>query len=194
MSSAFYLEFTNTLANGESWRIDRAAQFLTVLDATADFQVAFDDGPASGFREGLTFKTAIPFQRVEIINNSGATSTIKIGIGSGHLTDSRLSLSGSMDTREVAPPDMTVATVSIPANDAAKLADASTTRNELILTNRDAGATLYLHPSDPAGVNTDLGKDLFPLAEAVLKTGAEVWAHNPSAGAITVQVTEFGGI
>lgn len=99
----FYKAETLVIAAGDSRTVQRVSNFITCLEATADFRIQIDNTPETDFQKGLTFNTDIEFNEVRFVNNGADELTIRIGFGRGGVRDGRLVLAGSyIETREVA--------------------------------------------------------------------------------------------
>lgn len=78
-----------TIPANASVEVVRVSNFLTILQADVAFKVSFDNGPRSDMEQDLTMRD--PFERVELINESGTPINVRLGFGKGDIRDSRLS-------------------------------------------------------------------------------------------------------
>ncbi len=172
-----------------SVEVSRQAEFLTCLEATAPFFIAFDDAPKTQFVKGLSFEATVAFNKYRVENPNDAIMSITIGTGRGNIRDARLVLSGAVETSELAansfesPPPVVVG-----ANSVTQLAVANGTRKEIILKNLSATERLWLKSSGTTGeggIPIDGGEGV------VLTTTAEIFAFNGAGVAVSVAVAEM---
>lgn len=178
-------------ANG-SVEFVRTASFLTVLDASAAFEISFDNGPRSAMEAGLTLRTQDDFQRVEIINTTGSVLTVKVGLGRGDVRDSRLTLSGSIQADIVAPDVLTTGAPVAAANAAVTLlAAADANRREVLaVVDLSAGGAVYIGGDAAAAAGE--GLPVQPGQSLTLTTSAAVYVRNDTGAAVNVSKAEFG--
>lgn len=167
----------------------RQADFLTCLEATAPFRLSFDNAPRTDFQAGLTYRTAEGFQRVEIINEGATVLRVTLGFGKGDISDSRLTLGGTLSNAEDMPDTATSGAPVWAANSAITLlAAANTFRRELIMVNSGPG-TIYIGGDAAAAAGEGL-----PLAveqSLILNTTAAIYARNDSGAFCAVNVMEL---
>ena len=171
--------------------INRAASFLSCLEASHRFQIMFDDGTACDFEQGLTFRQGSDFKQVQITNPSATdTLTVKLGLGRGDIRDSRLSLTGQVDSRQKSP-DVLGTGAPVTATDAntTELAAANPLRREILVVNTSPGATVYI--GGDAGAGQGQGLPILPSQSLTLETAAAVYARNDSGGDVAVAVAEL---
>jgi hypothetical protein len=170
----------------------RTASFLTVLEASAPFQVSFDNGPRSDIEQGITLRTYADFNRLEFINQTGDEITIKVGFGRGDVQDARLVISGAVNSKNISPGVFDTGAPVACANAATTaLAAADGNRRELILAcDEDAAAKVYIGGS--AGAGAGEGLPLAPGQSLTLETAAAVYCRNDTGAAVAVAVAELG--
>lgn len=98
-----YQEFTITIDAGGSYILNNPFNYFRCLEANQPFKVAWStNNGQTNFQAGLgvKFDQVIPY--VQIFNPSGAPLVVSIGVGIGYFDDSRLSVSGTVQT-EPAP-------------------------------------------------------------------------------------------
>lgn len=191
-TSTSYATRTFTVAAGASVEMVRTASFLTVLEASAPFEVSFDNGPRSDIEQGITLRTYADFNRAEFINPNGDEITIKVGLGRGDVQDARLVISGAVNSKTISPGVFDTGAPVACANAAATaLAAADGNRRELIMVNdQDAAGAVYIGGSAGAGVGE--GLPLAPGQSLTLETAAAVYCRNDTGAAVAVAVAELG--
>ena len=98
-----YQEFTITIDAGGSYILNNPFNYFRCLEANQSFKVAWStNNGQTNFQAGLgvKFDQVIPY--VQIFNPSGAPLVVSVGVGIGYFDDSRLSVSGTIQT-EPAP-------------------------------------------------------------------------------------------
>lgn len=96
---ASYTEFTITIQPGESYILNNPFNYFRCLDANQRFEVAWStNNGKTNFEAGLgiKFDQVIPY--VQIFNPSGAPLVVSVGVGIGYFDDSRLTVSGTVET------------------------------------------------------------------------------------------------
>lgn len=166
----FYKAETLVIAAGDSRTVQRVSNFITCLEATADFRIQIDNTPETDFQKGLTFNTDIEFNEVRFVNNGAEELTITIGFGRGGVRDGRLILAGaSLETTATstswqvpASPnrDATYNNVSLPQGSTKVLASANPNRIKLMIHNHSGTGTAQVRFGD---VGTDDGNFGYPL-------------------------------
>ena len=189
MTRPSYAADTWTLQPGEAFDVHRYADFLVCLEALAPFEIAFDAGPATGFEKGLTYETNTPFAKVRIINTHTAAQAIRLGFGAGGINDSRLSLTGAVNTRPQGAEILSTGAPVIAADAATtQLAAENTARREIVMVN-DGSGKIYVGGDSGAaageGLPVEAGQSI------TLDTTAAVYARNDTGGAINVAVAEI---
>lgn len=80
--------------------INRTAEAITCLASTAPFRIRLDNGTETSFEQGLTFKSDVTFNRVELVNNGTTAVEVEIAFARGDVRDSRLVIAGAVQTRD----------------------------------------------------------------------------------------------
>lgn len=169
-----------TLAAGEGIDIIRLSNFVVCVTATAAFNLAIDDETPGRFEQGLSFESTQTFEKVRLENNSGASNTIRLGLGIGKLTDSRANFTSALSLVKAATPD-SIADVALPAAATTVIQAADTTRREIIISNPVTNTKTFR--IGDAGAGAANGIPLEPGASIVLSTSGAVYGFNP-AGAV----------
>lgn len=94
-----YKEFNIYLKAGETYTLNNPFNFFRCLSSTGNFKVAWSSNQMeTDFYEGLQahFATVLPY--VQFFNPSSAPITLKVGLGIGDFDDSRLSITGAVQT------------------------------------------------------------------------------------------------
>lgn len=189
MNAASYTTQTYVIPAGGFLSVPRAAEFITCLAASAEFQVRFDDQPKSDFEAGLTFNHS--FQKVTISNEDGAHAlTVKLGFGKGQIQDSRQTIEGEI-TSVSKTPDLMQEQAPVTVNNAAnaQLLPANPNRKEAIIVNEGLGKVyVSTNPAAAAGqgVPLDGGQAL------TLEQTAALHVRNDSGAAVNVSATDNG--
>jgi len=179
-----------TVPPGDSVQVYRRSTVLTCLEGNIPFKVAFDGNSASEFEKGLTYREAQGFNRIEVINPSAtAALQVKLAFGKGDVSDSRLSLTGTIVTEETAAPVFnTSAPVSAGDGAATLIAAANGNRSEIMIANDGAGK-VYIAGNSGAGAGEGIPLDAGGVM--VLTTQAALWVRNDSGAAVAVAVAEL---
>lgn len=92
--------FTISLAANQVYDLPNPLNCVRCYDATANFQVAWSsNADFTDFGEGMMVKfDGEPISTVKLYNPNNFAITIKIGVGIGTFEDSRLSVSGNIQT------------------------------------------------------------------------------------------------
>jgi len=114
MSTISYATRNFTIPAGGSADVSRAADFMSCLEASKPFKVAFQDGSQNDFEAGLTYNAPQGFSRVSFINPNDVEITIKVAFGRGDIADSRLNLVGAEMTVRADVPLPVVASQALP--------------------------------------------------------------------------------
>ena len=185
-----YQVFDMTLAAGEAVSMAWAGEFIHCLEASAAFQIGFNDGPQSRFEAGLKYRAPTAFESVQLVNSSGSANTLRLAVGRGDMEDARLVLTGTVSTRGEVPDTLTTK-APVSALDAAntQLAPANALRRELILVNQGA-ATIYINGK--VAVLAGEGIPLEPGQSLILEQRGAVYARNDTGATVPVAVTENG--
>ncbi len=176
-----YREYAYTLTPGEELEIITDADFISCLEATADFDIGIDAPANVNFKQGLRLRVPGGFKSVRINNTSAANNTVSLGIGMGDFVDARLNISGSI-TNEAQRPDLftdaaPVAAAAGPATTLIMAANAK--RNEAILVNTGT-VDLWIKGSNAV---SKTGVFLAAGQNVILGTTAALYAYNPDAAA-----------
>lgn len=192
MTRPSYSAKTYTLEPGEAVELHRYADFVVCLEARAPFAIAFDGGPETEFEKGLTFEAVTAFARVRIVNTDAATQTIRLGLGSGGIRDSRLALSSAISTVPAGADTFVAgAPVIVPDGDAVQVLGADQGRREAVLVN-DGDGRVYI--GGAAGAEAGEGLPLEPGQAMTLTTAAKIFARNDSGAAVPVAWAAFGDV
>lgn len=154
-----YTIWEGTLANEESILIERLANYVRCLEATASFLLGVDDDTPGRFEKGFGFANEGTFTKVRITNNSGAANTIRLGLGIGRLDDSRATFTSALSIA----PNSAFTHSAVSVGPAATLIKAANSARK-VLTVLNAGATdAFLGDS---ALTTATGFKLAPGASA----------------------------
>lgn len=185
-----YTTRTFTIPAGETVKTFRDADFVTCLVGDAKFKIAFDNGPAVDFEQGLTYRTRDGFRDLDITNPTGAAIVVTIGMGRGDVQDSRLSLTGTIGADVVAPAVFDAgAPVSAPTAAATLLLASDGNRREALIVNAGA-ATVYIGGSAAAAAGE--GLPLVGGQALTLATSAALYVRNDSGGPIDIHAGSMG--
>ena len=191
MSAASYRKFSVKVAVGATHRITRRGDFFHAITANQPFSVAWDDGAPTAFFAGLTYETPddASFNEVLIENTGDAELNIELGIGAGGVRDGRLTLTGEIGTRKRTPEVFeTPLPVSAVNGAVTTLVGINSKRNEIIVVNADAAATVYV-----TGLSSALAGQGLPLQAGqslTLETTAAVRVRNDSGNAVQISFAE----
>lgn len=184
-----YTEWTFALAAGQTEQVSISADFVACLAATANFTLSLDGSPHANFMAGLLYRAPQGFDKLEITNPTAGAISVTLGIGSGDLRDARLSLSGSLKTKEVAPDLFTTgAAVSAP-NAAVTLLAAGNLNRRTVMINNTGSGTVYIGGN--AAALAGEGLPLLAGQERGIDTTAAIYARNDTGAAIALAVAEL---
>jgi len=197
-----YREFTLTIAAGtRAEPIYYNFSYFRVLTLSGtglavNFSGSGQDTAVIGAGIGIELPVAVEF--VSLINTSGASLTVTIGLSMGRIFDDRLSVSGSVTvTNTISTPlnvtdagatllngsDVTIATVS-----QAQISGSSTTAKKKVFINNPVGnPTIRIGAT---GVTATTGFALLGGQSIELNTQAAVFGFNPSGASITINYME----
>jgi len=187
MKNPKYKVFKYSLAPGENQTINRPANTLICLDATAPFEIGFDDQPLTSFEKGLRYEAAADFKKVRIKNPTGSTISVELGFASGGVGDSRLTLAGSLTVDQQGGNTLVNMSVSALATAETVVSVANLSRHEILVSNLGTD-TVFL---GGAGVLNNTGLPLAAGATATLQTKAAVSVYNPAAAAVALAILEL---
>lgn len=189
-----YREYFYSLAVGQEQTIHRVATSVACIEASGAFQVAFGDGSMSNFQQGLRYQAETAFNKTRIRNNGNAPITVKMALATGNVGDSRLSLTGVVQSTIVAPvqtteivPDTLVASgINATPMSRTLMAAADADRVEVILSNLGPSAVFLGGDTVSAGQGVPLnsGKAL------TLTTSAAIYAYNQTTTATPISILE----
>lgn len=166
----------------------RPADFLSCLEAGGDglFLVRFDDGSANDFEAGLTIKPEAEFKRIELINETSSAMVVRLAFGRGDITDSRLSIQGSIKTQEIVPDTfITYAPAVCPSGANTLTSSQNSDRSRVILrTLADAPGTVFVTHALSSGAGA--GLPLEPGESLTLETSDGVYIRNDTGSDVTV--------
>lgn len=171
-------------ANGEIER-NYFASYIVNLQSDGDLDISFDDKTPAFFAQGIGYP--VDFNKVRIINRTGADITAKLNIGSSRTDDNRLSLSGAF---QIATPANLETKIddSIAAGATELVAAANASRNEILITNLSSNSAPVRVGDSNTGANR--GVEVGVGQTITLNTSAAVYVHNTHTGAQSVAILE----
>lgn len=94
------------LAAGDVVQIDVTGEYVGCIKSDDIFRVGVDNNTKQPLEQGLTFRTVEGenFTSIQIENTSDEENEIRLAIGEGQITDSRLSLNSSININGIADP------------------------------------------------------------------------------------------
>ena len=186
-----YKTFDYVIPAGGAVGVQRDTSQVTCLEASAPFRVKFDNGPASDFEAGLTYRPPEGFELFEMINPGAEPITVKIALGKGDIRDARMTLNGEVDSRERAPDVLTTGGPKVcPGGGAVTLvAAANELRREIMLVNTSGAVTVWAG-GDP-GAGGGHGLPILPNQSLVLQTAAAVYIRHSAGSSVNIAVAEL---
>ena len=160
-----------------------------VFYATGKIQIQFDDGPAIT-SEQTCGNDVQEYNKVTVISPINQVVTLKLG--SGGITDNRLSLTIGALTVAMSVPATCVSDVdvAVPATSAVQiLAFDANRRRAKIMVPQTAGNTIRI---GGAATNATHGVEYQPGTGDDFETTAAIFAYNSGAAPINLQITTFG--
>lgn len=181
-----------TLQPGQGVTITALADFVTCLSSTTAFDIQFDGSPETTFQSGLSYDSPNLIKQTRIANNSDAAIVVEMGFGTGGIKDSRLALTGTVDTRVIAPPALTTGAPVACANAAATLIAAQDANRRELLVINDGGGKVYIGGN--AGALAGHGLPLAAGAALTLAASGAVYARNDSGAPVMLAVAGLVGV
>lgn len=148
--------FSQTFAAAQTWVLNVPGKYFTTLSCTSPVNVRFyrggkqlDLGQISGLLAGLEVTLGdlsdglAAFDRVEI--DVTAADTVQVGIGNGQARYNRANASVTVTQNKVAQSGAFANTQRTVTNAAAQLLAASTTRQYMLIQNKDATGNLWIN-------------------------------------------------
>lgn len=114
-----YREFTITLPANGIYKLDNPFNYFRCLESSHPFQVAWSTNQLDTDFEGglgIKFDTILPY--AQIFNNSNTPLVCRVGVGIGYFDDSRLVVSGTVQTQEAQYTTFSASTVTIASGQA----------------------------------------------------------------------------
>lgn len=181
--------FTYTIAAGEGVSINASGSTIAVQAATAGFDIEIDDENRFEAFEAFKLNSRVLFEKVRLINTSGASNTIKVWIGEGDVHDGRFSFAESITNREEGPdlyqsgPNYSVSTTA-----GTLISGSDVLRKEIILRNTGA-SQIWVHnysSYQTRGILLEAGDSV------VLETTAAIYASAVGvAGSLAVGLLRY---
>lgn len=182
---------TLSVANGANHVINRGGTFVRVREADQAFKILLDDDVElkAELNDIFRLKDGDSFDRVTIINDSGATLAFQLEIGFGGVETNNVSLSGTLKTAAQGHASLvTTADDSIAATTTVLVLAANTDRKEAIITNlADNGAKIRVGDSN---TGASRGVELSPGQSITLETTAAIYVYNAGAASQSVALLE----
>ena len=173
--------YSITLANGAEQKIYGKGDRIVCPAATANFQIAVDDGGFGTMREGMRIKMPENFTELTVKNNSGASYAIEIYISGEIEVDTVL------PAQETSPPVLnSVDDVSLANAAKTSIIDLPADCKEVFIKNLDGSASVRVGDTN---ITASRGHELGP-GDTIIMTlkDAEVFGRNDSGAAVTVSV------
>ncbi len=184
-------EYEFSIAAGEtSRRTVPPANFIRVKSASGDIRITAQDENGNRLldlvvSEGMRCAVPSEFVDISVRNDTGATSSVVLVIGSGMVDDSQLSGTITMDKSTAIS---SAADVSINAATKSIVAAANSARREIMITSLSTNAAAFRVGDTNAASNR--GIELLPGSTITLTTSAAVYAYNSHTAAQSLAVLE----
>lgn len=135
--------YTFTIGAGQAFNLKVAGEYFKILSATGAVDVRAEWGKLSGLIAGQGLENT-PFSRLEIMNVSGASNTLRVLIGDRNFIDG---LSGSVSIGQAAPVRVGALTSNAKTvtSTSAQLAAAMAGRSFLLVQNNHASGSIFLN-------------------------------------------------
>jgi hypothetical protein len=197
-----YVSRTYTLAAGERKKISVVSDWFVVLAADEEFQVGIDQEDPEWITAGSSINTA-GYEQIVLYNPGAVSNVVKVAFSRQEVRDSRLTVSGVVTVKEVAPIEVeqvaafevkplappifgTLGDATIGAGTSFMIASGYFARAEMFIFN-DGTERVYLR-GDNALVASGLA--LEPGEKITLKTTANVYAYNPSGVGVKLRIDD----
>lgn len=130
-----YVSRNYALAAGERKAINVVSNWLTVLAASAAFEIGIDDEDPEWITAGIAIATA-GYDKVVLYNPGAENITLTVAFSRQEVRDTRLTVSGIVETREVLASVFSPAAAKVvPAGGAVTLSVASAARTRAVYKN-----------------------------------------------------------
>lgn len=183
-----------TIQPGETVQTVRDAGFVTCLNSSGMFKIAFNDGPMNDFEAGLTYRPESGFERIALHNSGISPVTVRLGFGKGNIADSRVTIGdGDMLSAREPTPDRLVTDAPVTAVDGAanQIAASDPLRREIMVVSPASAAGAVYIGGDPAAV-AGQGIPVLPGQSLTLQTTAAIYARNDTGAPVALHVAEMG--
>lgn len=183
MTKSTYKTGIYTIPPGGEISVQRAANYLICLEGSAPFKIRFNDGTVSDFEAGITLRQPDGFTKLEVVNPTQNPLAVTLGFGIGDVRDSRMTITGTLDTKVQTPPNFTAQAVqSVPAGEVSEIAAVTPTRAEIGLTNEGADK-VWVRGDAVAAI---AGQPIEAGQSVVLTTTAALYVFNPTGAPVDV--------
>lgn len=184
-----YREFTYVVPAGTRQRIFYSTTYFRIMSLTLNtLSVNFagtTDTTIVGAGIGIKMKAAVPY--VDLINTGGADLTVTVALGCVEINDSRLNLTGSVNSVIVSGATLvTVADVTLTHGVATKIITGNANNKSVIISNLLASAAVIrvgdLNVTATRGAEVPIGGSI------TLDCSADIWGFNNTGGDFGVGV------
>lgn len=179
-----------TLQPGEAFSLAVHAEYVLIEKASGPVHLSVDEGGRQELTAGFAYYAAGAngFSKLEFLNDGAGAIAVRIQYGWGELKDTRLTVSGTVDTREETPSSLVdLVNVTIPSGAAATIAPANANRAVLIVKNL-GNETVWL---GGAGIASERGLPLAPGEKERLRAVGLVRAFNPIGVPVELSCAEI---
>lgn len=180
-----------TIPAGTTKHLAITGSVFLCKEATAEFEMAFNEGQFFDFDAGLSFSMSPGdvFQRLAFKNDSGAAITVEFYAGNMLLQDNRLITPLTPTYTFLAKPPATRATasgvVALAASGTHSFSgtDTGDDRRQFVIANMDVAAVLYVQTSGSVVMGV-----VQPLTSWTIETDADLEVKNPGVGSVNYVV------
>lgn len=181
-----YREYVYTLEAGETVKIGRAANTLTVLGSDQTLKFVFDEQSPTDIPAGLSFTAPNQFNRVTVTNPHDDQVKVTLGFSTGDVRDARLTLPNDLVAFDGPSRKITTDMTALPSGKRKVIAERNTERLSLTVSNFGSGP-IFIGDEDVAFAR---GLPIAAGYTATIKTTDQVYAYTQSALTQTISILE----
>ena len=171
-----YKEFTVVLPANGIYTLNNPYNFCRCLSSTGRFKVAWSSNQMdTDFEGGLQakFDSILPY--VQLFNPTETTITLRLGLGVGDFDDSRLTVSGTVQTSPAQYNNLSVETLNFDSSGQITIAPA-----QRVLIQNTGSAIVYI-----GGTGTD-GLQLQPQGTFEISIATDLTIYGTDANSVTI--------
>lgn len=182
-----YSRFKTPIGAHEEITNHSSGNLVSVLAATGEIEIALGDGPMIPLDVGQTISFQDEeFDKVRVLDKSGATNTVDVYVGRGEFFDLRFSAAGDVRTKPHVPETLISSAAVACATGAVTLLAAQNPERAKLVLVVDSGAAGPVYVSGNAGALAGQGIPVQPGQSFDLESTSAVHVRNDTGGAVSV--------